>query len=77
MEYLKLEELCTVITDGTHKTPTYSEQGYIFLSSKNVTSGKIDWKNIKYVSEELHYELSKELLLKEMISCWRKMGLQE
>ena len=61
MEFIKLEELCYIITDGTHQTPTYSNEGYIFLSSKNVTSGKIDWNNVKYISEELHNQLSKRL----------------
>lgn len=61
MEYKKLEEVCSIITDGTHQTPTYSSDGYVFLSSKNVTSGKIDWDNVKYINEELHNELSKRL----------------
>lgn len=57
-----LKELCTIeITDGTHKTPEYSDQGYIFLSSKNVTSEKIDWKNVMYIPESLHQELYQRL----------------
>ena len=56
--YCALAELCeTEITDGTHQTPVYSDKGYIFLSSKNVTSGVIDWENVKYISEDLHNEL--------------------
>lgn len=65
MEYKRLEEVCTLITDGTHQTPTYTDTGYIFLSSKNVTSGKIDWENVKYVSKELHEELSKRVIPKK------------
>ncbi len=60
-EMVRLGEVCEKITDGTHQTPTYSESGIVFLSSKNVTSGKIDWENIKYISEELHNELSKRI----------------
>ncbi len=53
-----LKELCqTEITDGTHQTPIYSNSGYIFLSSKNVTKGKIDWENVSYIPESLHIEL--------------------
>ena len=55
--YVKLNDVCELITDGTHQTPTYSESGYIFLSSKNVTNGIIDWENIKYIPEELHKKL--------------------
>ena len=58
-----LDELCEVIKDGTHQTPTYVDatEGYKFLSSKDVTSGYIDWSSIKYISEELHQELYKRI----------------
>ena len=57
-----LKDLCTMdITDGTHKTPTYVDEGYIFLSSKNVTSGVIDWDNVMYIPESLHNELYKRI----------------
>lgn len=51
----QLKDICEKITDGTHQTPKYTDDGgYIFLSSKNVKSGKIDWKNIKYIPKDLH-----------------------
>ena len=57
-----LKDLCAIdITDGTHKTPTYADEGYIFLSSKNVTSGVIDWENVMYIPESLHNELYKRI----------------
>ena len=56
-EWTRLQAICEPITDGTHKTPTYSDEGFIFLSSKNVTSGHIDWDNILYIPESLHNEL--------------------
>lgn len=49
-----LGDLCYKITDGTHKTPTYFDSGYVFLSSKNVTTGKIDWNNVKYIDQNQH-----------------------
>lgn len=55
-----LQDVCEQIKDGTHQTPKYTEDkenGYKFLSSKDVTSGKIDWSNIKYIPESLHNEL--------------------
>lgn len=55
--YIKLNDICELITDGTHQTPTYSDNGYIFLSSKNVTNGIIDWENVKYIPEKLHKKL--------------------
>lgn len=60
-EIKKLKDVCTKITDGTHQTPKYFDEGYIFLSSKNVTSGKIDWDNIKYIDEKQHLEMHKRV----------------
>jgi type I restriction enzyme S subunit len=57
----KLSEVCAKITDGTHQTPKYFNEGIIFLSSKNVTSGKIDWNNIKYIDEKQHLEMHKRV----------------
>lgn len=59
-EEKKLQEVCSMkITDGTHKTPTYcdKEVGIPFLSSKDITSERICWNNIKYITKELHEEL--------------------
>ena len=55
--WARLQSITSILTDGTHKTPQYSDNGYIFLSSRNVTSGKIDWDNIMYIPEALHHEL--------------------
>ena len=57
----KLKEICAKITDGTHQTPKYFDEGVIFLSSKNVTSGKIDWDNIKYIDVKQHLEMHKRV----------------
>lgn len=57
MKY-KLEEFCEFITDGTHQTPEYCEDGGVkFLSSKDVTARKIDWDNVKHIPESLHEKL--------------------
>jgi type I restriction enzyme S subunit len=56
-----LKEVCAKITDGTHQTPKYFDEGIIFLSSRNVTSGKIDWENIKYIDEKQHLEMHKRV----------------
>ena len=63
-EWCRLPELCTIpITDGTHQTPVYSdkENGIPFLSSKDVTSQKIDWSRIKYITKDLHEILYKRI----------------
>ena len=57
----KLADVCEKITDGTHQTPKYFDEGVIFLSSKNVTSGKIDWDKIKYIDEKQHNEMQRRV----------------
>ena len=59
--WARLQSFCYPISDGTHQTPTYSDEGVVFLSAKNVTSWKIDWDNVMYIPESLHNELSKRI----------------
>ena len=59
-EIKTLQDVCEQIKDGTHQTPTYTDDsvnGYKFLSSKDVTTGKIDWTHLKHIPEKLHKEL--------------------
>ena len=59
-EIKTIQDVCEQIKDGTHQTPTYTDDstnGFKFLSSKDVTSGKIDWSHLKYIPEALHNEL--------------------
>lgn len=57
--YKLLRDLCMKITDGTHKTPNYKENGVTFISSKNILEDEIDFENVKYISEEEHKDISK------------------
>lgn len=59
-EVLTIEAICSLIKDGTHQTPTYTEDtinGFKFLSSKDVMTEKIDWSDIKYIPSDLHDKL--------------------
>ena len=63
-EIKTLQDVCEKIKDGTHQTPIYTEDienGFKFLSSKDVTTGKIDWSNIKYITAELHKKLYEKI----------------
>jgi type I restriction enzyme S subunit len=50
--WCRMIELCQYITDGTHQTPNYTEQGRMFLSAKNVKPFKFMPKKHRFVSEE-------------------------
>ena len=58
-----LKELCSKITDGTHKTPRYvskeEKDSIVFVSSKNVTEEEIDFSDVKYITKEEHLDISK------------------
>ena len=47
-----------LVTDGTHFTPKYQDQGIKFLSVKNVRPYLIKDDDIKYISEDEHYKLT-------------------
>ena len=42
------------IRDGTHDSPKYVENGVPFVTSKNLVNGKIDFSDVKYISEIDH-----------------------
>lgn len=52
-------EVCTKVTDGTHKTPHYTENGVPFLSVKDVTKGFIDFSNTRFITKTEHEELTR------------------
>jgi type I restriction enzyme S subunit len=57
----RMDEICSVVTDGTHFTPTYADEGVIFLSAKNVTSGFVNWEDVRFIPHRLHLELTKRV----------------
>ena len=60
-EWVRLDTLMSVISDGTHKTPTYVEKGIPFLSVQNISKGYFDLSKIKYITQEEH-----EILIKRV-----------
>lgn len=55
--WCRLGEIVNKLTDGTHRTPKYVEKGIPFLSVKNLSSGKMDFENTKFITTEEHKEL--------------------
>jgi type I restriction enzyme S subunit len=50
-EVKKLNKIADV-RDGTHESPKYYKNGVIFITSKNIFGGKIDFTDITYISED-------------------------
>ena len=55
----RLGSLLKKLTDGTHSTPKYKTDGVPFISVKDISSGKIDFSNTKFISSEDHKVLYK------------------
>lgn len=53
-----LGNLAWSVKDGPHFSPKYSENGIPFISGGNIRAEGIDFQNVKYISPELHKELS-------------------
>ncbi len=56
--WITLGDVAWSVKDGPHFSPKYSENGIPFISGGNVHPDVIDFTNVKYISPELHKELS-------------------
>ncbi|MGN0483969.1 MAG: restriction endonuclease subunit S [Lachnospiraceae bacterium] len=56
---VRLGDVCTKITDGTHKTPNYLDDGITFISAKNIVNGELDFSDVKHISEDEYMEIQK------------------
>ena len=53
-----LRDICSKITDGTHRSPPNLEIGaYKYITAKNIKDSGIDLTNISYVSQDVHNEI--------------------
>ena len=57
-ETTELNEVCDV-RDGTHDSPSYYEEGYPLITSKNVIDGKISFDEVNYICKEDFDNISK------------------
>lgn len=55
-KWVRLEDVCLSITDGTHQTPNYTETGAIFLSAQNIKPFQFIPNHHRYVSQ-IDYEM--------------------
>lgn len=68
--------LSSLVTDGTHYTPNYTEFGIPFLSALNVQENYLDVSaGFKYISAEQHKELSRRVLPQYKDVLLRKVGV--
>ncbi len=57
---VRLNEVCDLITDGTHYSPPNSLSGdYRYITSKNVRRGELDLNDVTYVDPQVHAAIYK------------------
>ncbi|MFC7298072.1 restriction endonuclease subunit S [Herminiimonas aquatilis] len=54
-----IDQITSSIKDGPHFSPAYVTDGIPFISGGNIRPEGIDFSNTKFISPELHFELSK------------------
>jgi type I restriction enzyme S subunit len=55
--WTRMQSITTLVTDGTHHTPTYIDEGVPFLSVKNLSRGKLEFTNTRFISQDEHEKL--------------------
>jgi type I restriction enzyme S subunit len=56
---VRVGDVCTRVTDGTHQSPSWTSEGIPFLFVSNITSGEIDFNTTRFISSETWHELTR------------------
>jgi len=72
--WVKLEEVCTDISDGTHFTPTYVPNGVPFLSVKDVKEGGLSFLDCRFITQEQHQEFCRRCKPEKGDVLYTKVG---
>ena len=56
---LSMNELCSVITDGTHQPPKFQKSGIPFIFVSNLANNTVTYDTEKFISQETYSELYK------------------
>lgn len=56
---VSMNELCSIITDGTHQPPRFQESGIPFIFVSNLVGNVVTYNAEKFISEDTYAELYK------------------
>lgn len=73
-EWIKAEEYCVSVFDGTHDTPKVTETGYKLVTSKNILSNALDLNSAYYISEEDFANINKRSKVKQYDILFSMIG---
>ncbi|RGX29862.1 restriction endonuclease subunit S [Enterocloster asparagiformis] len=57
--YLKIADVCSIITDGTHQPPKFVQEGIPFIFVSNLANDEITYRTEKFITQENYDELIK------------------
>ncbi len=57
-EWVRLGQIATQVTDGTHHTPKYLPTGVAFISVKDIDGNTVSFNDCKFISEEEHRQIN-------------------
>lgn len=76
-EVRKIEDLCSVVTDGEHITPIRKSLGIYLLSARNIQNHKIDLSDVDFIDNEEYNRISQRIKPKRsdiLLSCSGTIG---
>ena len=59
LKMVRLKDVCSVITDGTHQSPKFQSEGVPFLFVSNIANNELSYETSKYISLEDYETLIK------------------
>lgn len=57
----RMEDVCALVTDGTHDSPKLQKEGVPFIKGKHISGGTIDFSTCDYITPEDHAEACKRV----------------
>ena len=54
-----VNDICSIITDGTHQPPRFQQEGIPFIFVSNIVGNKVTYEAEKFISQETYDELIK------------------
>ncbi|MBU3665644.1 MAG: restriction endonuclease subunit S, partial [Chthoniobacterales bacterium] len=57
----RMEELCELVTDGTHDSPKLQKDGVPFIKGKNISGGTVDFSTCDFITQQDHEEACKRV----------------
>ncbi len=64
-EYIRAEDYCDSVRDGTHDTPKPTDHGYKLVTGKHVKNGQIDPTDAYYISEKDYKKINERSLVEQ------------